>query len=155
MLKDKNKMKGFTLVELLISIAIIGLLSTFVVNAYGGSRDKAKDVRRVTDLKAISKALEIYYSDNSKYPFYESGGVTCPMGVASYNMAWLDCWNDLESELSPYIKSLPKDPSKDKYYFYKGVDGGEGYILAMFPAGDPVGDMGCWLGSYCIGNNWK
>ena len=62
------KSGGFTLIELLVVIAIIGILSTLAVIALGNARTKARDTRRVADLKQISTALELYYSDNGSYP---------------------------------------------------------------------------------------
>lgn len=59
---------GFTLIELLIVIAIIGLLATVAVAAVSGARAKARDEKRVTDLKQIQKALELSYEPGSGYP---------------------------------------------------------------------------------------
>ena len=56
--------QGFTLIELLVVIAIIGLLSTLAVVSLNGARSKARDARRVSDLKAVSSALELYRDDN-------------------------------------------------------------------------------------------
>ncbi|MBU4347365.1 prepilin-type N-terminal cleavage/methylation domain-containing protein [Patescibacteria group bacterium] len=64
----KNNKKGFTLVELLVVIAIIGLLSTLAVVALNNARQKARDARRVSDVKQIQTALELYYNDEGGYP---------------------------------------------------------------------------------------
>jgi prepilin-type N-terminal cleavage/methylation domain-containing protein len=63
-----NKKKGFTLVELLVVIAIIGLLSTLSVIALGNARQKARDAKRVADIKQIQTSLELFYSDARSYP---------------------------------------------------------------------------------------
>lgn len=60
--------KGFTLIELLVVIAIIGLLSTLAVVALGSARQKARDSKRLSDLKQVQTALELYYTDNNSYP---------------------------------------------------------------------------------------
>ena len=60
--------KGFTLIELLVVIAIIGLLSTLAVVALGNAREKARDSKRLSDVKQIQTALELYFNDNSSYP---------------------------------------------------------------------------------------
>ncbi len=63
----KNR-KGFTLIELLVVIAIIGLLSTLAVISLNSARQKSRDARRVSDIKQIQTALELYYTDNNGYP---------------------------------------------------------------------------------------
>lgn len=60
--------KGFTLVELLTVIAIIGILSTIVMTSLLTARKKGRDVKRIADIKQIQLALEQYYNDNLKYP---------------------------------------------------------------------------------------
>src|SRR3990167_7007823 len=60
--------KGFTLIELLVVVAIIGLLSTLAVVALSSARLKARDSKRLSDLKQIQTALELYYTDKSEYP---------------------------------------------------------------------------------------
>lgn len=63
---NKNK-KGFTLVELLVVISIIGLLSTIAVVSLGSARAKARDTKRIADVKQITTALEQYYADQGNY----------------------------------------------------------------------------------------
>lgn len=67
MFKFKNN-KGFTLIELLVVIAIIGLLATLAVVALNNARTKARDAKRVSDIKQIQTALELYFVDASGYP---------------------------------------------------------------------------------------
>jgi len=67
--KNKNRyLTGFTLVELLITVAIIGILSAVVLTSMSGARNKAKDGRRISDIKQIQLALELYYDVNTEYP---------------------------------------------------------------------------------------
>lgn len=63
----KNE-KGFTLIEMLVVIAIIGLLSSVVVIGLGGSREKARDARRIADMQQIQNALELAYNPATGYP---------------------------------------------------------------------------------------
>jgi prepilin-type N-terminal cleavage/methylation domain-containing protein len=60
--------KAFTLVELLVVIAIIGLLSTLSVVALNSARAKARDARRLSDIKQLRTALDMYYDSAGTYP---------------------------------------------------------------------------------------
>lgn len=60
--------QGFTLIELLTVIAIIGILASIVLVSLTTARQKARDARRISDVKNIQLALEEYYNDNLKYP---------------------------------------------------------------------------------------
>lgn len=68
MVSLKNKSKGFTIVELLIVIVVIGILATLVIVTFTGIQQKARDSKRKTDLGAVQAALESYYSSNNTYP---------------------------------------------------------------------------------------
>jgi len=63
-----KKQQGFTLIELLVVIAIIGLLSTLAVVALNNARMKSRDAKRISDIKQIQTALELYYNDANAYP---------------------------------------------------------------------------------------
>ncbi len=61
-------MKGFTLVELLVVVAIIGLLSTIAAASIASARPKARDAKRLADMRQFASALEHYYLLNFGYP---------------------------------------------------------------------------------------
>jgi len=63
-----NKKKGFTLIELLVVVAIIGLLATLSIVALNNARARARDAKRVADIKQVQTALELYYNDLGTYP---------------------------------------------------------------------------------------
>jgi len=79
-----KKQKGFTLIELLVVIAIIGLLSTLAVVALNNARSKSRDARRVSDIKQIQTALELYYNDAGGYPSAVSQGGSIAWGTVTY-----------------------------------------------------------------------
>lgn len=60
--------KGFTLVEMLIVIAIIAILASVALVSVGGVRQSARDTKRVSDMSKLQQQLEVYYSQNGSYP---------------------------------------------------------------------------------------
>ncbi|MCK4918451.1 MAG: type II secretion system protein [Candidatus Pacebacteria bacterium] len=72
--KKNRFLTGFTLTELLVAIAIIGIMSSVVLTSMSGARERAKDGRRISDIKQIHLALELYYDVNSSYPSEVYGG---------------------------------------------------------------------------------
>lgn len=59
---------GFTIVELLIVIVVIGILAAIVLNTFAGTQARARNSERQTDIKALANQLEAYYTDNVSYP---------------------------------------------------------------------------------------
>ncbi len=89
-----QSLRGFTLIELLVVIAIIGILAAIILPALGGNSTKARDAKRVSELRQIRYALELYYGANGKYP------------ACLYSSV---CAASLQG--SPYMPTPPKDPS--------------------------------------------
>lgn len=108
----KNK-KGFTLIELLVVIAIIGLLSTLAVVALNNARIKSRDARRVSDVKQIQTALELYLNDVGTYPSSPAtsdcaaGGDTVGLCISSTNEIAATCAG------TTYMAQIPADPLYD------------------------------------------
>jgi len=65
---NKHSAKGFTLIEILIVVSIIGVLSSLTLLGLGSFRASGRDVKRVTDLRQITNALELYYAKSGEYP---------------------------------------------------------------------------------------
>ncbi|OGL34709.1 hypothetical protein A3F65_03370 [Candidatus Saccharibacteria bacterium RIFCSPHIGHO2_12_FULL_47_16b] len=65
---NKKRASGFTIVELLIVIVVIGILAALVIVTYSGIQQKARDTERKTDLGGLYQKLEEYQADNAKYP---------------------------------------------------------------------------------------
>lgn len=63
-----SQSKGFTLIELMVVIAIIGILASIISVSLISSKAKGRDAKRIADIKTIQLALETYYSDNASYP---------------------------------------------------------------------------------------
>lgn len=64
----KNKQQGFTIVELLIVIVVIGILAALVITTFTGIQQKARDTERQTDIKALQGQIEAYYAQKGNYP---------------------------------------------------------------------------------------
>lgn len=60
--------QGFTLIELLVVISIIGILSTLAVVSLNDARAKARDAKRISDIKQVQTALELFLADRNGYP---------------------------------------------------------------------------------------
>ncbi|HEY4502058.1 MAG TPA: prepilin-type N-terminal cleavage/methylation domain-containing protein [Candidatus Paceibacterota bacterium] len=102
------KLRGFTLIELLVVIAIVGLLATIVFATLGASNAKGRDARRISEIRQIKYALELYYDLNNKYP-------ACLYYSASTNASNRSCPVSLES--SGLMSNVPRDPSGDPYTY--------------------------------------
>lgn len=68
MISLKRTSRGFTIVELLIVIVVIGILAALVIVTYSGIQKRARDTERKTDVKGIQGQLEAYWADSAKYP---------------------------------------------------------------------------------------
>lgn len=124
MLRTKDSIsfeKGFTLIELLVVIAIIGLLSTLAIVALGSARMKSRDTRRLSDLKQIQTAFEMYNNENNgTYP-----ATTTVLGNIEHACLTSSGFQPGGSCGGAYI-NFPKDPSGG-YYSYTG--GGTDYAV--------------------------
>ncbi|MFH1161905.1 MAG: type II secretion system protein [Candidatus Jorgensenbacteria bacterium] len=67
-LRRTRDKRGFTLIEMLIVVAIIGLLSSVILVGLGDVRKEARDTRRISDIRQMQNQLEIYYSEHQSYP---------------------------------------------------------------------------------------
>ncbi len=78
-MKHKSNQSGFTLIEILVVVAIIGVLANTILVAFTQTRAKARDARRKADLNTLQKAVENYFTTNNGYPCTDRtpGNGTC------------------------------------------------------------------------------
>ena len=111
------KIRGFTIVELLIVIIVIAILAAISIVAYNSIQGRARDSQRKSDLGSVAKALELYHIDNGGYPICgPTTGTYTPGGTRSADIVQ----NCLTDELVPtYLSSLPTDPINSGAYRYR------------------------------------
>lgn len=134
-MKYKVNKKGFTLIELLVVIFIIGLLASIATYALGSARAKARDTRRVQDIRQLNTALLMYYTANGSFPQTNGSG-----------NSWPETTN-IPPLVPTYIGELPKPPSspgngcsdEQNKYYYRSLYG-NAYSLT-FCIGSQVGSL--------------
>src|SRR5438270_867419 len=118
MISLKKRDQGFTIVELLIVIVVIGILALLVITTYSGIQQKARNSKRQTDIQSVQTQLEAFYSQNGYYPSLtdiNSGS------WLTTNMKSLD-QNALTDPSNPtQSKTLAATPT-DKQYSYAVTD---------------------------------
>lgn len=112
-----RKNHGFTMIELLVVIVILGILSVIGLGSFNSSQMKARDSRRKADIRTIGDALEVYYNDFGGYPLSDSNGgiLGCGVGAVeacSSGTIWQNSTNG-----TTYMVQIPEDPRGGIYYY--------------------------------------
>lgn len=149
-LSDRQNQRGFTIVELLIVIVVIGILAAITIVAYNGVQQKAENTKTVNSVGGYVSALNLYAVDNSSYPNYAypclggvspCGDLTPVYGICSGQTTTLAAF---DAAIATVAKSMPSPSSQsmdcngDKYggaYFY-ATNGGKSASIDYFLKGD-------------------
>jgi len=137
--KTVNDQLGFTLLEVMVVLVIIGIIASMVVPNIMGSQDTAREQKAVIDIGSLETALGMYRSQNYNYPTTEQG---------------LEALVE-QTEIEPtpkrfpeggYIKRLPKDPWGNDYQLLNPGEHGKMDIFSMGPDGEAGtdDDIGNW-----------
>lgn len=121
----KKTISGFTIVELLIVIVVIGVLAAITTVAYNGISERARFASMRSDLSNMHKMVQLYYSDKGNYPITRNSGTGCDAGYwCGYGQATNDDF--IPGIVPAYASRLPKLPSGEGgAYLYKSIDGSD------------------------------
>jgi general secretion pathway protein G len=106
-----SRARGFTLIEIMVVVVILGILGSLIVPNIIGRPDEARVTAARADIEAIGNALELYRLDNGDYPSTDQGLealVTQPSGYPEPRR-----WNS-----EGYLKKLPIDPWDEPYLYF-------------------------------------
>jgi general secretion pathway protein G len=157
----QSNQKGFTIVELLVVIVVIGILAAIVTVAYGGIQAKARDSRRLSDMQTIASELELYKAQNSMYTNSSNNG---PGGWESSSISPSQFLQSLK--LGGLVSSIPVDPvntSSMEYRYYRypagssGCDSSRGafFVLGILDMESSTGPSPKSPGWSCPSRNWQ
>ena len=134
--------RGFTLIEIMIVITIIGILAAFIVPKIMGRPDEARIIAAKQDIASIAQALKLYRLDNMRYPTTEQGlqALVKKPVIAPVPPNWKG---------NGYLERLPNDPWQHPYQYLQPGFHGDFDVLSMGADGAPGGegndaDIGSW-----------
>lgn len=142
-MKQRSKHQaGFTLLEVMVVIVILGILASFVVPNLMGNKEKADQQKAITDIVALENALDMYKLDNSVYPTTDQG-LEALVTKPSSSPEPRNYRND------GYIRRLPNDAWGNAYQYLSPGDNGTIDVFSLGADGQEGGeginaDIGNW-----------
>lgn len=132
-----KKLKGFTLIEMLVVIAIIAVVLALALPNYLGVRERARDAKRKVEMRELKSALRLYYNDFNTYPANFFGGVgkiNYIRGCGTNGSGQCPCSTTLDfasggSCETVYMKKFPSDLGTSMYYYL--ATGGDDFCLKV------------------------
>lgn len=134
--------RGFTLIEVMVVVVILGILAAVVVPRIMDRPDEARIVKARNDLRVLKSALDLYKLDNFQYPTTEQGleALVSPPSVPPEPPHWKN---------GGYLERLPRDPWGNPYFYLQPGEYGALDIYSLGADGQPGGegsnaDIGTW-----------
>lgn len=115
---SRRQQRGFTLIEILVVVALIGLLAAFIVPNVMGQSEKARVDLAKANMRAIATQLDMFKMHNGRYPTTEEG-----------LRALVEKPENARNWTTPYLNSLPEDPWNNDYVYQSPGLGGRPYSL--------------------------
>jgi general secretion pathway protein G len=141
-LKAESWQGGFTLLEVMVVVVILGILATLVVPKIIGRPDEARVIAAKQDIASVMQSLKLYRLDNQRYPTTEQGlqALVARPAAAPVPLNW---------KAGGYLERMPKDPWGNLYQYLNPGVHGEIDIFSFGADGAPGGegndaDIGSW-----------
>lgn len=138
-MQRNNRQQGFTLLEIMVVIVILGMLAAMVVPNIMGNKEKADQQKAVSDIVSLENMLDMYKLDNSKYPTTEQGleSLVTKPSASPEPRNYRD---------GGYIKRLPQDPWGNDYLMMSPGEHGKVDVFTAGPDGQAgtEDDIGNW-----------
>jgi len=138
-MKRVRRQRGFTIVELLIVIVVIGILAAITIVAYNGVQERGKFASMRSDISALNKAIQLYYADNGTYPVTPATGTGCSGNWCGFDQATGD--NFIPGLVPKYINATPQLPianNNNDTYLYRSPAGTDYKLIRLYSVGGNV-----------------
>lgn len=132
--------QGFTLIEIMVVVVILGILAALIAPNVIGRIDEARVTAAGTDIRTIESALQLYRMDNFRYPSTEEGIEALVNKPDDPDIKWPE---------GGYLQRLPQDPWNQPYLYLHPGNNGEYDLYSFGRDGEqggagPDGDIGNW-----------